>query len=388
MLASLTLTLSLLTPIQDVTSEPVRSPLFERRMDKRLKDRFHRREGGSAKETRALRAALEWLAACQKEDGSWPDLIEEEGLQRDMRYSVGITAVALLAFLGDGHTTTEGAHSEVVERGLAWLLDQQDDSSGLIGEQIGHGFLYDHALATLVLAEAYGMGAADSLEGPLERACELLLSARNKNAAWRYDLPPKGDNDTCISGWCGMALSVAHEVGVEVDPAAFEGLESWLGKVTDQETGRVGYDLVGSYSSRVSGVNVDFPVQLGESMTALTMGTRAFTMRRRTDPALWDRQVELLLKRLPTWALEEKGIDMYYWYWGTQAMFQVGGKPWKAWNRAFLDVALKAQVDEGPQEGSWPPVGPWGHYMGTVYSTSMMALCLEVYTRYPRLLDE
>ena len=36
-------------------------------------------------------------------------------------------------------------------------------------------------------------------------------------------------------------------------------------------------------------------------------------------------------------------------------------------------------------KGSWDPKGPWGPDGGRVYSTAMMALCLEVYYRYDRV---
>ena len=67
-------------------------------------------------------------------------------------------------------------------------------------------------------------------------------------------------------------------------------------------------------------------------------------------------------------------------------MFQVGGKPWAVWN-AHLKTDI---VDHQRQDttyclykGSWDPIGPWGPDGGRVYSTALMAMCLEVYYRYP-----
>ena len=36
-------------------------------------------------------------------------------------------------------------------------------------------------------------------------------------------------------------------------------------------------------------------------------------------------------------------------------------------------------------KGSWDPIGPWGQDGGRVYSTAMMAMCLQVYFRYPKV---
>ena len=80
---------------------------------------------------------------------------------------------------------------------------------------------------------------------------------------------------------------------------------------------------------------------------------------------------------------------MYYWYYGTYALFQMGAqKPeyWKRWEEALVPTLLESQRADGDARGSWDPVGPWGHSGGRVYSTALMTLCLEVHFRYGRLL--
>ena len=37
------------------------------------------------------------------------------------------------------------------------------------------------------------------------------------------------------------------------------------------------------------------------------------------------------------------------------------------------------------ERGSWDAEGPWGAEGGRVYSTALMAMCLEVYYRYGRV---
>ncbi len=72
---------------------------------------------------------------------------------------------------------------------------------------------------------------------------------------------------------------------------------------------------------------------------------------------------------------------MVYWYWGTLAMFQVGGKPWKTWRDALKTALLDHQRRDGPFAGSFDPAGPWGPDGGRVYSTALALLTLEVYFR-------
>ena len=86
-------------------------------------------------------------------------------------------------------------------------------------------------------------------------------------------------------------------------------------------------------------------------------------------------------------------VDFYYWYYGTLAMFQMGGHYWKAWNAELKATLVPNQCRGGPLDGSakdvdgsWNPVGTFGvknsRGGGRVMSTALGALCLEVYYRY------
>ncbi|MDE0895079.1 MAG: hypothetical protein OSB10_00675, partial [Planctomycetota bacterium] len=55
------------------------------------------------------------------------------------------------------------------------------------------------------------------------------------------------------------------------------------------------------------------------------------------------------------------------------------------WEAALQETLLKNQREDGDEKGSWDPNGPWGFAGGRVYSTAMMALCIEVYFRYPNI---
>jgi hypothetical protein len=76
---------------------------------------------------------------------------------------------------------------------------------------------------------------------------------------------------------------------------------------------------------------------------------------------------------------------MYYWYYGSYAMFQLGGTHWKKWEAALKAAIIDNQEKGGDESGSWDPIGPWGFAGGRVYSTALMALCIEVYFRYGRV---
>jgi hypothetical protein len=344
---------------------------------------------------KAVTAGLEWLAAHQSDDGSWDadgfmDNCGEIGSTRcggagQPTHDVGLTGLALLAFLGDGNTSEQGPFRDVVRRGMRWLVERQDPDTGLLGERASHDFVYDHAIATLALCENHYFTPTPLSRRSAQAAVNYAVRARNPYGAWRYDVPPIGDNDTSVTGWMVFALTSAREAGLTVDPAALDGALSWIDEVTDPVTGRVGYESLGSLSSRTP-ANEHYPRAKGEAMTAVGLLCRIFLGQ---DPGANDvlrKHADLLARTPPAWDPEGFGCDMYYWYYGTYAMFQMGGAWWRAWNEAMKSAVLPSQRGDGDESGSWDPVGPWGHAGGRVYATALMTLCLEVYFRYAKVL--
>jgi len=335
--------------------------------------------------------ALKWLAAHQAPDGSWDcdgfsDHCGSIGAGAcdgvgESTHDVGVTGLALLAFLGAGNTTRQGLYREKVALGIHWLENNQDPDSGLIGDRVGHAYLYNHAIAALALCEAYYFSKTPIHKRSAQNAIHYISRARNPYGAWRYDAPPIGDNDTSISGWMVFALKSAEDAGLVVDPQAFTGALSWFDEVTDPATGRTGYNSIGSPSSRVPGMNDHFTTEGTESMTAVSLLSRIFMGEDPKRSELLSKQADLLRRALP----DEELRDMYYWYYGTYAMFQVGGKHWKAWSRSMKPAIVETQRHDGDFAGSWDPNGVWGYSGGRVYSTAMMALCLQVHYRYARV---
>jgi len=335
----------------------------------------------------ALGAALAWLAAHQTPDGSWdgdgfPDRCGKLGEKKcegtgEAMHDVGLSGLALLAFMGEGITSSSVPHGDVVGRGLAWLCSQQGEESGAFGDPSG-GYVYDHAIATLALAEALHFDDSGELRHALERAVAWILAARNPGLAWRYAVPPDGRNDTSVTGWMVSALASAKSAGVSVDPAAFEGALTWIDRMTLRENGRVGYDSVGSRSSRVTEVNQHFPIDRGEAMTAVGLWCRFLAGQPPSTP-VFARHAELLLAKPPEWDPDAFSVDMYYWYYGTCAMARMGERYWSAWSSALKKAALASQRKEKDSDarGSWDPVDPWGWSGGRIYATALMALCLE-----------
>ncbi len=351
--------------------------------------------GGGKGIEQALKDGLDWLAAHQSPDGYW----DTDGFSAycgkigsttcggpgNPTHDVGMTGLALLAFLGEGSTTNQGTYRDTVKKGIEWLMKQQDRDSGLIGERSSHDFIYDHAIASLALCETYVFAKNPLYKRAAQGAIDYIHTARNPYSAWRYDVPPVGENDTSVTGWMVLALTSAKEAGLTVDPAALEGALLWLDEVTDTATGRVGYDGLGVLSSRTK-ANEHFPPEKGEAMTAVGLLCRFFLHQDPSQVDVMNKHADVLARKLPEWDPEGFGTDMYYWYYGSYAMFQMGGERWKKWRTAMEKAVVDSQRHEGDEKGSWDPIGPWGYAGGRVYSTALMVLCLEVYFRYGRVL--
>ena len=336
---------------------------------------------------------LEWLKDHQDEDGKWD---ADEFMKHDTGepctgpgngvHDVGITGLALLAFLGDGHTLRSGTYKNTVKRAVRWLLEQQDPESGLFGAAASHDFIYGHMIATLAICEAYGLSDYKLMRKPAQRAINYLESHRNPYLVWRYQ-PRDQANDTSVTGWGVLAYKSAQDFGLKVNDQALKMCGVWLDQVTDQPTGRHGYQRRGQPSSRHPGDHEQrFPARHGEAMTAVGLLSRIFLGQDPKDRPVMLRAADTIAAKPPVWNPDAGTIDAYYWYYASYALYQLGGPRWTKWAKALDRAVVQTQRGDGNALGSWDPVGAWGEDGGRVYSTAISVLTLEVYYRYGRVL--
>jgi len=327
------------------------------------------RWGGSPATESAVEAALRWLARHQEKDGHWDAGKYEatEGQAAD----VGDTGLALLAFLGAGYTEKSGVFADTVRRAEQWLIKQQQ-ANGRISVCDGR-LGYNHAIAGLALAEAFGMGQNPEIGKVAQKAVDYSIKDHQcAYSGWRYG--PKEAADLSVTGWFVMQLKSAKIAGLKVDGVGFQGATKFLDEVTDK-TGRAGYQGPGG----------------SMCMTAVGMVCRQFMGTPNTDPLLAGGAKHLLTAP-PKWQDDggsgnERGF--YYWYYGTLGMFQMGGESWTKWNETLKPVLLKNQCKGGPldgsvndKDGSWDTESWIDPYGGRVMTTALGALTLEVYYRY------
>jgi hypothetical protein len=300
---------------------------------------------------------------------------------------VGITGLAMLAFLGSGNTLKLGPYRNVVRKGAKWLIENQRED-GLFGMPSSQEYMYSHAIATLAMCEVYGLSENfRPYKDKCQNALNYIAQARNTYGVWRYQ-PKDNDSDTSITGWMIQALLSGKEFGLKIDEDAFKAARTWFDSVTDPVTGASGYQKRGEGSSRKVDLLDKFPQAKTEALTAVVLMCRILMHDEPKEVPSMSKAADTILKKLPTWNPADGSIDMYYWYYGSYAMFQLDGKYWATWRQKLTDACLKTQRKrtEGNFYGSWDPVDAWGSDGGRVYSTAMMVLCLESYFRYSRVL--
>ena len=328
--------------------------------------------GATLDTEQAVKAALRWLGDHQEPDGRWSAKAHGAGkellvagrdrLAAGIEADTAITGLALLAFLASGHTHQQGAHRSTVQGGMEFLLASQRADGSLAGHATNYAFMYCHAIATFALSEAFGMTGDQQLADPVLRAVGYTLGAQNPSTGgWRYN--PGDAGDTSLLGWQIMGLKSAELAGIPIPTRTRAGALRFL-------------DSASTGSRR--GLTAYRPAeQPSRPMTAEALACRMFLGMGPHEPAAREAG-EYLLGELPG----EGRVNLYYWYYATLGTYQLQGVYWRRWNDALQRTLLASQEKNGPMAGSWAPDTVWGGYGGRVYSTSLSALCLEVYYRF------
>lgn len=352
--------------MERLPKEPRLLAFFESRSDKAQRKALRGKYGGAEVQEAVLRA-LAWLAREQKEDGRWtaPAL---RGDETESPYTVGLTGLALLAFLGEGHGPKSGEYGAIVRRGLDFLMAAQL-ASGQVGDERGN-YMYNHAIGALAILEAGMMTRDKAMLAAAEAAVAFTIAAQNETGGWGY-FSRAPENDTSVAGWQVLLLRLAKLNGSSgVVPALVQAHER-LRRATDSE-GRVGYHARLQFPNGPAGLTA-------VGMLAHLMSTHT------PDAELLARQSELLLAGNP---LPDEGAgsprnDLYHAFFGTLAVHQHGEK-WRPW---YGQICRGLQQSQRP-DGSWPAqFDRWHTYGGAVYTTALAALVLETPLRYPRLFE-
>ncbi len=318
----------------------------------------------------AVKKAMQWLKTHQYPDGSWGP-----------SYRPAMTGLALLAFLAHNETTASEEYGDAVRRGLRYLLSVQ--KNGIFYDSYHHPYfpeqvsVYEHAIATYAMSEAYGLTGIPILKTAMEDAVQVILDGQHEGGHWDYAYKkgPEAHLDVSLAGWHVQALKAAYAAGAEnkgLKTAIESGLRGMVALMAKDNSGLF------RYSTRIE--RKPDMTMTGVAVLAMQLSGHAMDPEARAGmKALQDLAFR--------WTKGEGGQDiravadwpLYAWYYITQARFHQGGKTWSNWNRQFAPVLCGMQNDDG----SWCPAPESSESgLGPVYCTALSALMLEIYYRF------
>lgn len=316
--------------------------------------------GGSAASEAAVERGLEWLARHQAADGSWR--FDLSGCRCDgacshpgtVTSTTAATAIALLPFLGAGHTHAEGEYREAVTRGIYYLMSRMRPTPR--GGDLSEGTMYGHGVATLALAEAFGMTSDPMLAPYVRDAVRFIETSQDMHGGgWRY-LPGQA-GDTTVTAWQVAALKSAAIAGAAIPSPTIDAACRFLDRVQVRQG--EGYGYLAPHDRSCT--------------SAIGLLCRIYTSW--PERQTLDRGLARLAKPGP----HPEGV--YQNFYLAQALLLREHPAWRRWNAVNRDHLIARQARLGHEAGSWTfadadtaPGGRLGH-------TALAVLTLEVYYR-------
>ena len=357
------------TDLLMISEAPVGGGFEGRAADERARLALER--GGTRVSEDAVERGLAWLAAHQRQDGSWwldhgkgpcDGRCSDPG--KTVETAIGATGLAVLPFLGAGYTHLQGKYRTVVQRALEFLQSQLrvTNHGGDLSWDSTVG-MYAHGIATLALCEAYAMTGDESLEPFAQPAIDFISRSQGPRGGWRYVRGEPGD--TTVTGWQIMALKSARIGRLFVSRETTEKTKGFLNSVQDGGGAFYGY---------LTPVKEPGPTSVG-LLLRMYLG--------------WTRQDDRLRRGVNYLAhLGPSKSDMYFNYYATQVLHHYGGRNWPSWNETMREFLIKSQARTGHESGSWFFADPHGSVGGRHYTTAVCTMILEVYYRYMPLYGE
>jgi len=331
--------------------------MFHRKFEQR--QRLLKDMGGTKASEAAVARALLYLSRTQEKDGAWGYLSGKSRRHKRKTHDVALTGLSALCFLAGDHSPGKnGPYRDTVTKAIDFLVEQQGKDGSLM--QHG-GRMYGHAIATLALSEAAIMTGDWKYKKAAIKGAHFIIQAQNNSSGgWRYT--PRESGDTSVLGWCVMALYSVQRMGMEVPPKTLRGAVKWLDKVGCGRT-----KILCGYTNPSPK-----PAMSAEgAFSRMLLGQKPSPAQQKELASYLDANKKTTAK------------NFYLAYYASLAMMQIGGDAWQKWNPQMRERLVALQTRGGSNDGAWTTKTTYGGSgAGTIYTTTMATLTLEVYYRY------
>lgn len=336
---------------------------------------------------RALDRGLEWLAANQGAEGNWTS------------NDLGLVSLGALAFMAAGHQPGRGRYAQVVERALDYVMDHAKPS-GLLNISNAQRDMYNHGLATFVLGQAHGMTSSRDrrLNQTLDQALKLIANTQCDDGGWEYRAArrPRG-HDLSLVVMQAKALRSAVDSGLEVPNEVIQLAIQSVREHYGPENGR--RDAPESEQMRIRGQFTYQKTGTGGTLAMAAAGVVCLQEFGQGDDWRIAKNVEIIsaeIDRLPNPKDGTLPFDAYTTYYVGQALYQVGGEPWRKGYPRLRDYLIQSQLKDAANittNGLWRDNGAngggkVGGRPGDLFGTAIGCLVLALPNRYLPILSE
>lgn len=315
---------------------------------------------------RVVDGGLDWLAFNQHKLGHWT----AQG-----RYPTAMTALAGLAMLCEGSTTTQGKYAENLRRAVDYLV-RQSRPNGLIGDPLRDDrYTYGHGFSMLFLSQVLGEEEDEDrraeLVDVLTRAVQFTGQAQTPAGGWGYVSAKDGggfdEGSTTITQVQG--LRGCRNAGIPVPKEIIDKAVKYIKDCTLPEGGV-------QYSSKGGG-----------GRPAITAAAIACLFNAgQYDDDFVPRMMKYCEQNLGSDTRSSYGHWHYAHFYYSQVQYREGGERWEAY-RNEIEAKLVREANEvklGDKSGY-----EWSQgYIGPVYTTALNLVilqldnaCLPIYQR-------
>jgi len=287
---------------------------------------------------------LQFLAKTQNEKGAWNDSTGTEA---------GVVGLCVASFLAHGEDPVNGQYAKTIRAGIGYIIAQQNDKNGYIGNS-----MYNHAFATKALAESYGVVDNPKIAPALKKAVDMILSSQKRNhfGAWRYT-PDSRDADTTCTGCQMVTLFAARNAGLAIPD---EAIRKGLAYLNSNRGGEGSY----GYTSAAGG-----------KPTLTAIGVLCLALAKETDSKGYQTGVGFLKKNLD---YRDRYYPYYFEYYMSQALFHADDAAWQEWNVRNIRYLSTIQGADGSFPGNQ---GPSFNTAGALLSLALNYRYLPIYEK-------
>ncbi len=300
----------------------------------------------------SIERGLEYLARTQSREGAW-----RHGGQWG-RYPVAMTALAGLALLANGNTTTQGKYAPNVSRAATFLLSSARPDGLISRLEEASRSMYGHGFSMLMLGELCGMeddsAKQERIAGVLRRAVGLTARSQSSAGGWLYTPDSHGDEGSVTITQL-QGLRACRNAGIAVPKSTIDNALKYL-ENSALPDGGIAYraDRRGGSRPPITAAAVACWYNAGEY-----------------DNPLAVRALDFIKRRIGTGG-SRGGVWGHFYYahlYMSQVMWLSGQEDWEWYFPKMRDWLISNQAPDG----SWD-----GDGVGKTYGTAIALVILQM----------